>query len=513
MQHRMLQEAKKAMVPWMNGQPIYAPISSNASSQGVPILYSGESHSKNRAHAPSLPAGGSSLHFMFVVLGSYLDHPVKQSLVMPPLQLSPIPLQQPPPPPPPHVFSGARGSVKANDHMLDYLENQIRGLDVGVPHMAPHVVQNMLPLHPYPQAVPVSAPPAVPHTPGPPSMLSALDEMGVKGTERRVITLPPIIQRVPSFSSRRGPGGGDGRAGTRMSSQSSGSTNRSGGGFLRDSRGDRARDVSPPRRGILRDDLDWEDRQGRAPPRGKERGSLFGRRGDGSMRIREDLVEKLHSRAPRTERSYSPPPRGRESWRCDDENGGRRKGGKWRDESEKPPSYSSIEIQPKNSYGRRNYTCISVSSTHEHWSALTCLVLFLSREICQQLFSRFTHCTNVHPSDCGDPLTSSGGSAGLKLILFKTWNNLVSIQWWAVTWGIPYHELLPSLTSGFSLSCCTCLRLENLFTTTQLLPCSRMDVRRSAGCGEHVVSAASEVVGLAVVLVAFSWLFSISTNN
>lgn len=42
MQHRMLKEAQKAMVPWMNGQPIYAPISSNASSQGVPILHSGE---------------------------------------------------------------------------------------------------------------------------------------------------------------------------------------------------------------------------------------------------------------------------------------------------------------------------------------------------------------------------------------------------------------------------------------------------------------------------------------
>lgn len=41
MEHRMLKEARKAMVPWMNGQPIYAPISSNVSSQGVPILHSG----------------------------------------------------------------------------------------------------------------------------------------------------------------------------------------------------------------------------------------------------------------------------------------------------------------------------------------------------------------------------------------------------------------------------------------------------------------------------------------
>lgn len=42
MQHRMLRDAEKAMSSWMNGQPLYAPISSNASSQGVPILYSGE---------------------------------------------------------------------------------------------------------------------------------------------------------------------------------------------------------------------------------------------------------------------------------------------------------------------------------------------------------------------------------------------------------------------------------------------------------------------------------------
>lgn len=50
MQHRMLQEAKKAMVPWMNGQPIYAPISSNASSQGVPILHSGETQKHTKGH-------------------------------------------------------------------------------------------------------------------------------------------------------------------------------------------------------------------------------------------------------------------------------------------------------------------------------------------------------------------------------------------------------------------------------------------------------------------------------
>lgn len=46
MQHRMLREAKRAMAPWMHGQPIYAPISSNNSVQGVPMLYSGDSEKR-----------------------------------------------------------------------------------------------------------------------------------------------------------------------------------------------------------------------------------------------------------------------------------------------------------------------------------------------------------------------------------------------------------------------------------------------------------------------------------
>lgn len=313
--------------------------------------------------------------YVSVVPGSYLDYPVKQNLAMPPLQLSPTALQQQAPPPPHHVNGSARGSINGSNQVLDYLENQVRGLDVGVPQMAPQVVQNMLPLHHYPPAQPPPAPSAVPYTPGPPSMLSALDEMGVKGVERRVITLPPIIQHVPSFSSRRGPGGGDGaRGGTRVSSQSSGSTNRSGGGFPRNGRGYRERDVSPPRRGILRDysdDFDWENRRGRAPHRGKERGSSAGRRGDGSKRTRDDLMEELHSKASRRERSYSPPQRGKGSWRSDEEDSSRWKGGKRRGESEKPPSYSSIEIEPGNGYGRRNYICLSVRSTHKYWTTLT----------------------------------------------------------------------------------------------------------------------------------------------
>ncbi|XP_040005059.1 immunoglobulin-like domain-containing receptor 1 isoform X2 [Xiphias gladius] len=342
MQHRMLRDAQKAMAPWMNGQPIYAPISSNVSSQGVPILYS----------------------------GSYPDYYAKENFAMAPMQLSPMAMQQqPPPPPPPHHVNGSvQGSVQGTNQVLDYLENQVRGLDVGGPQMALHTAQHMPPFQPHPQLQPQPAPQAVPYTPGPPSMLSALDEMGVRGVERRVITLPPIVQRVPSFSSRRGPGGGHGaQGGPRMSSQSSGSTNRSGVGAQRDSRRYRDRDASPPRRGILRDysdDSDWENRRGRVQHGGSrnQRGGSAGRRGGGSrprVRSRDDLMEELHSRAARRERSYSPPQHRKGSWSSDEEGSRRRKGGKGKDWPEKPPSYSSIEIGPGLSNGRRDYNRLS----------------------------------------------------------------------------------------------------------------------------------------------------------
>lgn len=43
MQHRLMKEAQKAMTPWMNGQPIYAPMSNHSSSyQMNPMLYAGQ---------------------------------------------------------------------------------------------------------------------------------------------------------------------------------------------------------------------------------------------------------------------------------------------------------------------------------------------------------------------------------------------------------------------------------------------------------------------------------------
>ncbi|XP_026151476.1 immunoglobulin-like domain-containing receptor 1b [Mastacembelus armatus] len=350
MQHRMLREAQKSMVPWMNPQPIYAPISSNASSQGVPILYS----------------------------GSYSDYPVKQNFAMAPMQLSPMALQQQLPTPPPHHVNGSvRGSIQGTSPVLDYLENQVMGLPVGPP---PHIVHNMHPLQTYPQRQPQPALPLVPYTPGPPSMLSALDEMGVKGVERRVIKLPPIIQHVPSFSSRRGgPRGGDGnqnQTGPRMSNHSSGSTSRSGRGLPRNSRRYRDRDASPPRRGILRDysdDLDYDSRRGRASHRGvrNERSSSAGRRGGGSRpHSHDDLMEELHSRAAQRERSYSPLHNRKGSWSSDEEDTRKQNGGKGMDWSEKPPSYYSIETKPGHSNGRRIFNRLSDRSSRSGTSVV-----------------------------------------------------------------------------------------------------------------------------------------------
>ncbi|XP_071395330.1 immunoglobulin-like domain-containing receptor 1b [Centroberyx affinis] len=351
MQHRMLREAQKAMAPWMHGQPIYAPISSNASSLGNPVLYS----------------------------GSFSDHPAKQNFAMAPMGPSPMLLQQQPPPPP-HGFHGngsMHSSIHGTNQVLDYLESQVRGMDTGPPLMSPHNVQHLPPLQPHPQPQPALQ--AVPFTPGPPSMLSALDEMGVRGVERRVITLPPIVQRAPSLSFRRGPGGGEAaRGGPRISSQSSGSSNRTGN-HRRDNRG--YRDPSPPRRGILRgysDDSDWESRRGGGGGGARggardERGASAGRRGGGSRprsRSRDDLMEELRRSAPRRDRSYSPPAHRRGSWSSDEEDSRRGRGGKGREWPEKPPSYSSIENQPGQSNGRRNYDRFSDKSSRSGTSVV-----------------------------------------------------------------------------------------------------------------------------------------------
>ncbi|CAL8388728.1 unnamed protein product [Gadus morhua 'NCC'] len=334
MQHRMIRDVQKGMAPWMHGQPMYAPVSSNVSSHGQPVLYS----------------------------NSFSEYPTKQNFAMAPIGMQPMPLFQQPPPPEHHGYHGSDGMHGAHqdpNQMLDFLEHQVRGMDVPV-MVAPQPMQHLpqagprrQPTHPPPHAVPFSS--------GPPSMLSALDEMGVRGVERRVITLPPIFQHPPS---RRGPGAGEEvRGGHRVSSQSSGSSQRAGGGGgggihaggsrpRRDGRGV-YREPSPPRRGILRgysDDSDWESSRG-----GGGGGGARGGGGGGGARGGE-----MRHAVPRRERSYSPPSR-RGSWSSDEDLRGRvGKGKLW---PEKPPSYSSIESQPGQNSGRKHYDRFSDRSS------------------------------------------------------------------------------------------------------------------------------------------------------
>uniref|UniRef100_A0AAY4EH47 Ig-like domain-containing protein n=1 Tax=Denticeps clupeoides TaxID=299321 RepID=A0AAY4EH47_9TELE len=319
MQQRMMKQAKKAMSPWMLGQPIYAPVSNGSSQANYPLLYS----------------------------GSVGEYPTKQALPM--TNMAPMalpPLYHTPPPVLTHgipahgsLHGSGRGSGQGRSHMLDFLENQVRGIDMAVPLQQVQPLNMPPPLQPLP--VQYSAPPpqaihqGVPFSAGPPSMLSALGEIGVRGVERRVIQLPPIVGRAVSANSRRGSRGARDRP--RQSSQSSGSSNRNGP--HRSSQGGH-RDPLPGRRGILRSYSDESDRD-----------DLRGARGGGGGRERHppqskrELIEELQRHAPRRERSYSPPNRHR-SWSSEDEDSQRR--------SEKPPSYSSIEIKAGQSV-RNNY--------------------------------------------------------------------------------------------------------------------------------------------------------------
>lgn len=315
MRHKMMREAQKAMVPWFHGQPIYAPIASNASSQANPLLYS----------------------------GSFSEHSSKHNLPMAPMAIpAPQPVPQFVPSHGYHANGSMNGNVRANNQMLDFLENQVQGMDMAVPMLQPQhhytgvPFQNHQPQYAaqqphYASPPPQSIPQAVTFPARPPSMLSALDEMGVQGVERRVIQLPPILGR-PKQSSRRT---NDQRP--RQSSQSSGSSNRNGV----------HRDPASSRRGNQRsysDESDWDDRRG-----GR---SSSGRRGESNrsrprVRSKAELLEELEHATNNGNRSYSSPHRG--SWSSDEEDSyrkGRRSQGKL---SENPPAYSSIDILPGHS--------------------------------------------------------------------------------------------------------------------------------------------------------------------
>ncbi|MEQ2244958.1 hypothetical protein ILYODFUR_022582 [Ilyodon furcidens] len=286
MQHRMMKEAQRAMAPWMGGQPVYAPMS-HVSSQMNPVLYAGSVSER------SIP-------------------------------LKPMPL----PPPQSTAYSMAPPSVQGThisantNHMLDYLERQVRGIDVTSPLLQstqPSHMQQMPPPH---QHMPVN----IPFSPGPPSMISALDGP----VDRRVITLPPIRQkqsgRIPPPAPKSRP-------------PSSSESSRSGFGH-HDERGASGgrRYPSPARsRGI---------------PRSYSEESLDGR---GRSRTRPGMdLPRSHSRDDvfdsRSRGNYSPPATrySRGSWISDDETssrrgatGGRRGGGGGL--PDKPPKYTEYE--------------------------------------------------------------------------------------------------------------------------------------------------------------------------
>ncbi|TMS12770.1 Immunoglobulin-like domain-containing receptor 1 [Larimichthys crocea] len=285
MQHRMMKQAQQAMNPWLGGQPVYAPMT-HASSQMNPMLYGGS---------------GKSI-------------PLK-AMPLPPPQSSAYSM------PPPGNHTPA-----STNQMLDYLENQVRS-----PLLQPPPHQHMQQIPPPPQHMQQIPPPpqhmyptTVPFSPGPPSMISALDDGPV---ERRVITLPPIRETQPGRIPPPAP---------KTRPPSSSESSRSGFG-RRDDRGAAGRRHPSPTRS-------------RGIPRSHSQDSLDGRSHSGARggmdrprsRSRDDLFDS------KSRGNYSPPASRRSrggSWSSDDEGssrrgGGRRGGGGWVD---KPPSYSEYE--------------------------------------------------------------------------------------------------------------------------------------------------------------------------
>ncbi|XP_061526748.1 immunoglobulin-like domain-containing receptor 1 [Phycodurus eques] len=314
MQHRMMKEAQRAMAPWMGGQPVYGPMSHVPSSQMNPMLYAGS-------------VSGKSMH------------------------MKPMPL----PPPQPSAYGIPAPSIHGShtpantNHMLDYMESQVRGLDVSSPllQVQPPPPPHMQQLPPVPQHMPVS----VPFSAGPPSMISGLGEVP---SDRRVITLPPIREpgRVqPPAPKTRPPSSSD--------------SSRGGFGPREERRTLGRRYPSPPRsRGIPRsyseESLDGRSRAG-------ARGGMDPSR----SRSRDDLFDS------RSRGNYAPPgarrPRG--SWSSDDEDmsrrgggGGGRRGGGGGGWGEKPPSYT--EYEPGNKPGPRRNEHYSVKSSRSGTSVV-----------------------------------------------------------------------------------------------------------------------------------------------
>lgn len=318
MRHRMMKDAQRAMAPWLGGQPGYAPMS-HASSQMNPLLYSGSVSGKN-------------------------------------IPMNPLPL----PPPQSLSYSMPPPSVHGNhtpantNQMLDYLEGQVKGIDMTSPLLQQPPPQHMQHMPPPPQHTqymqhmqhmqhmpppPQHMQPNGPFSHGPPSIISGLDEGPV---ERRIITLPPIreqpLGRMPPSAPKSRP-------------PSSSESSRSGFG-RRDEQGPMGSRYpsSTQSRGALRsyseESLDGRSRSGL-------RGSVNRPR----SRSRDDLFDS------RSRGNYSPPASRhsrRGSWSSDDEGSSRRGGGGggWTD---KPPNYT--EYEPGQKPGARRNERFSVRRT------------------------------------------------------------------------------------------------------------------------------------------------------
>lgn len=96
---------------------------------------------------------------------------------LPPPHLGPMPVNMQPP------SIHGNGSVHGPNNMLDYLENQVRGIDLTSPLLQPQ--PTLHPIPPPPQHMPQN----VPFSAGPPSMLSALNDG--PGPRRPQGTRPP----------------------------------------------------------------------------------------------------------------------------------------------------------------------------------------------------------------------------------------------------------------------------------------------------------------------------------
>ncbi|XP_010884790.1 immunoglobulin-like domain-containing receptor 1 [Esox lucius] len=297
--HRMM----KAM---MSGQPGYGPLS-HASSQMNPLLYAGSQSGKSLAMAP-LP----------------LPHPMSGYSM------------------PPSVHGNGSiygGPQPGANQMLDYLENQVRGMDMTSPMMYPdHQQMQMMPPPPPPHMMPQH----VPFSAGPPSMLSGLDDGHM---ERRVIQMPPIIAQ-PRGSGRRGP-----PPAPKTRPPSSASSNRSESRFSnrhddRSEAGGR-RYPSPTRSRSMRRSYSEEflDGEGRGA-RGRMGSDDLSIRAPRS-RSRDDLFDDRRAPPPS---NYSRSRRGSFSSDEDSRVGGRsgRAGGGY---SDNPPSY--IEYEPGQKPPRR----------------------------------------------------------------------------------------------------------------------------------------------------------------